>query len=124
MKKIFAILLVALAAKNPSMAASDEAAARQFLKAKFLRPANAPFPRQNPHTPAREVLGKMLFFDPRLSAANSIACASCHNPAFAWGDGLAKGVGFGSKEVGRRTPTILNVAWGELYFWDGRAASL
>jgi cytochrome c peroxidase len=37
---------------------------------------------------------------------------------------LPKGVGHGSKEVGRRTPTILNMAWGALYFWDGRAESL
>lgn len=40
------------------------------------------------------------------------------------GDGLPFGVGHGSKQVGRRTPTILNMAWGELYFWDGRASSL
>ncbi|HXG49074.1 MAG TPA: cytochrome c peroxidase [Methylomirabilota bacterium] len=97
---------------------------RETAKQLYRRPAAPPFPADNPHTPAREALGKALFFDPRLSAANSISCASCHNPAFSWGDGLPKGVGHGSKEVGRRTPTILNVAWGELFFWDGRAASL
>ena len=97
---------------------------RGKAKVKYQRPASVPFPPNNPLTPERVELGKALFFDPRLSGANSIACASCHNPAFSWGDGLPKGVGHGSKELGRRTPTILNVAFGELMFWDGRADSL
>jgi cytochrome c peroxidase len=97
---------------------------RHLAKANYKRPATVPFPKDNAPTPERIDLGKKLFFDPRLSGANSISCASCHNPAFAWGDGLPKGVGHGSKEVGRRTPTILNTAFGELMFWDGRASSL
>jgi len=97
---------------------------RELAKAAFKRPVGIPFPKDNPATVERETLGKALFFDPRLSGANSISCASCHNPAFSWGDGLPLGVGFGSKELHRRTPTILNVAWGEEYFWDGRADSL
>jgi cytochrome c peroxidase len=97
---------------------------RIAARAKFKRPTSTPFPKENACTAERAALGKALFFDPRLSAANSISCASCHNPGFSWGDGLPKGIGHGSKEVGRRTPTILNVAWGELYFWDGRAESL
>lgn len=97
---------------------------RETVREKYKRPATIPFPKDNPHSPEREELGKALFFDPRLSGSSSISCASCHNPAFSWGDALPKGVGFGSKPVGRRTPTILNVAWGEQYFWDGRANSL
>lgn len=97
---------------------------REAAKTKFKRPTEIPFPKENGFTPARAVLGKALFFDPRLSAANSTACVTCHNPSFSWGDGLALGGGFGSKELARRTPTILNVAWGEEYFWDGRAESL
>jgi len=42
---------------------------------------------------ARELLGRTLFFDPRLSGSNWIACASCHNPGFSWGDGLPLAVG-------------------------------
>lgn len=97
---------------------------RDRARAAFKRPAGPEFPKDNAYTPAREELGKALFFDPRLSGANSISCASCHNPAFSWGDGLPKGVGHGSKEVGRRTPTILNTAYSTLLFWDGRAESL
>jgi cytochrome c peroxidase len=97
---------------------------REQARQKFRRPATTPFPKDNGHTVERVALGKTLFFDPRLSGGNAISCASCHNPGFSWGDGLPKAVGHGTKELGRRTPTILNVAWGELYFWDGRAASL
>jgi cytochrome c peroxidase len=90
------------------------------LKVKYRR---APLPGAGPST-ARVELGRTLFFDPRLSRASSISCASCHNPGFSWGDGLARGVGFGSKLLGRRTPTVLNVGWGEAFFWDGRAETL
>ena len=94
------------------------------LKSKYLRPTAIPFPAENTLTKEREELGRTLFFDPRLSGSGAISCASCHNPAFGWDDGLAKGVGHGSKPLARRTPTIVNAAWGELFFWDGRAESL
>ena len=106
----------------PAVAGPDEHLAG--LKKKYQRPTSVPFPSDNAYTRDRETLGRMLFFDPRLSRSNVISCATCHNPSFSWGDGLPKGVGHGQKEVGRRTPTILNVAWSELLFWDGRADSV
>ena len=115
-----AVIIAGFSANAETPSAYD----RTTAKAKFKRPATIPFPKDNLHSAEREALGKALFFDPRLSFASSTACASCHNPSFSWGDSLAHGVGFGSKELGRRTPTILNVAWGEEYFWDGRADSL
>lgn len=117
---LLALLFVSSAVVAGNLPAYDRSAA----KAKYQRPTDVPSPADNAHSVERAHLGKALFFDPRLSRANSISCASCHNPAFSWGDGLPKGVGHGSLEVGRRTPTILNVAWGVLYFWDGRAGSL
>lgn len=94
------------------------------LKAKYRRPTTIPFPKDNPYTAAKVDLGKKLYFDTRLSAANALACASCHDPAFEWGDGRPKGVGHGMKQLGRRSPTIVNVAYGEIFMWDGRMASL
>ncbi len=94
------------------------------MRNEYLRPQSIPFPKDNPHTRLSENLGRTLFFDPRLSGSNWISCATCHNPAFSWGDGLAKGIGSGMKSLGRRTPTILNLAWGELMMWDGRFDSL
>jgi cytochrome c peroxidase len=94
------------------------------MKAHYARPASIPFPDDNPYSDAKYELGRKLFFDPRLSGSGVTSCATCHNPAFNWGDGLAKGVGQAHKPLGRKTPTILNLAWDSLYFWDGRAGSM
>lgn len=94
------------------------------LKQKYVRPSTLVFPPDNRFTPDRESLGRTLFFDPRLSGSRFISCATCHNPGFAWGDGLPKGIGDGMKSLKRHTPTILNAGYGDLMFWDGRADSL
>jgi cytochrome c peroxidase len=94
------------------------------LKAEYKRPPTIPFPKDNPYTAEKASLGKKLYFDPRLSSGNLLSCASCHSPAFGWGDGQPKGVGHGMKQLGRRSPTIVNAAWGEIFMWDGRAGSL
>jgi cytochrome c peroxidase len=90
----------------------------------FRRPSAVPFPAENAPTPARVELGHSLFFDPRLSGSDWISCATCHNPALSWGDGLPRAIGNGMKVLGRRTPTILNLAWAGPVFWDGRAETL
>jgi cytochrome c peroxidase len=90
----------------------------------FARPSSVPYPVENGFSPDRELLGRTLFFDPRLSGSDWISCASCHNPGFAYGDGLPKAIGHGMHELGRRTPTLLNLAWGGPMFWDGRADGL
>jgi cytochrome c peroxidase len=105
-------------------AQSSRTLTRAQWRLKYVRPASPPFPADNLYSKDRELLGKTLFFDPRLSQSGSIACANCHNPGFSWGDGLAKGVGTGMKQLGRRSPTILNAGWSDLLFWDGRADSL
>jgi cytochrome c peroxidase len=91
---------------------------------RYIRPATVPAPADNITTPERVELGHMLFFDPRLSSSGAISCATCHNPSFAWGDRLPRGVGHGHVELGRRTPTILNAAFNEVQMWDGRFATL
>lgn len=113
--------LTAFPAAAPSIPSQNVTVAR--LKAKYLRMA-VPVPADNAMTKERVLLGKTLFFDPRLSASKFISCATCHNPGFGWEDGLPKGIGHGMKELGRHTPTILNSAFGDLMFWDGRAESL
>ncbi|MEO5971447.1 MAG: cytochrome c peroxidase [Bdellovibrionia bacterium] len=94
------------------------------LKKAFFRPLQIPYPKDNLYSKAKEDLGKLLFFDPRISGSNVTSCATCHNPSLSWGDSLAKGVGHGHLPLGRRSPTVLNLAWTERLFWDGRAASL
>jgi cytochrome c peroxidase len=106
------------AATQPSAGASDK------VKAEYRRPETIPFPKDNPYTPEKATLGKKLFFDTRLSAANLLSCASCHSPAYGWGDGQPRGVGHGMNVLGRRSPTIINAAYGQIFMWDGRAGSL
>ena len=72
----------------------------------------------------RIALGKMLFFDTRLSLDRSMSCASCHDPAKGYGDGRPLAVGFGGKVLGRHAPTLLNAAYNKFQFWDGRASGL
>ena len=95
-----------------------------ILQAGYKRPTEIPFPEENPFSEAKAHLGQTLYFDPRLSRSNMQSCASCHNPSFAWGDGLAVGVGDRMAELGRRSPTILNAAWSEALMWDGRFETL
>jgi len=81
-------------------------------------------PADNLWSKEKEELGKMLYFDPRLSGSNWISCATCHNPGLGWGDGLPRAIGNGQKELGRHSPTIINSGYFELQFWDGRAKTL
>src|SRR5262245_26389403 len=90
----------------------------------YRRPPSIPFPKNNPYTAEKLLLGKALYFDTRLSAANVLSCASCHNPGYGWGDGQPRGVGHEMKVLGRRSPTIINAAYGLIFMWDGRAGSL
>lgn len=79
-----------------------------------------PVPADNPQTPDNVELGKMLFFDKRLSADNSMACATCHDPARGWSDGLPSCAGCG----GRNTTSLFNSGYEAFPAWDGFAASL
>ena len=106
-------------------------AAAQYVKASaavapstFARVAPPPIPADNALTPERVSLGKMLFFDPRLSGSGWISCATCHNPALGWSDALPTARGENMKKLNRHTPTILNSAYNKLQMWDGRFASL
>jgi cytochrome c peroxidase len=83
-----------------------------------------PVPADNSQTQDKIELGKMLFFDPRLSGDNKISCSTCHDPSKGFADGKARAIGFGGKELGRHSPTVLNAAYNTAQFWDGRSPSL
>lgn len=83
-----------------------------------------PVPADNPPTAASVALGRRLFFDPKLSSDNTLSCASCHNPAFYYGDGRKVAKGVGGQTGPRNTPSVLNAAYSRTQFWDGRAATL
>lgn len=75
-------------------------------------------------SPQQIDLGRYLFFDPLLSADNSVSCASCHHPDLGFSDGRARSVGIGGAEVRRAAPSLWNVAFLQSFFWDARADSL
>lgn len=82
------------------------------------------WPADNPYTPEKAELGRLLYFDTRLSADNSVSCASCHAPKYAFTDGHPVSDGIGGQKGTRNAPTIINGAYSTVQFWDGRAASL
>lgn len=127
LKSVLLLLCGALAlpaAFGESPAGSATGVDVRSLLSDFQRPTKVPASKANPMTPEKVALGRMLFFDPRLSGSGVISCASCHNPALGWSDALPKGLGHMGGRLGRHTPTIVDVAWGEPYFWDGRAETL
>ncbi|HEY6554891.1 MAG TPA: cytochrome-c peroxidase, partial [Vicinamibacteria bacterium] len=99
------------------------------------RPFPAPLVRpDNPVTPERIALGRLLFFDPILSGANDQSCATCHHPDLGFADGRGQSMGKGGRGLGperasgtvikRAAPTVWNAAFNHRQFWDGRAADL
>lgn len=83
-----------------------------------------PFPANNLYSKEKAELGKLLFFDPRLSESGQISCANCHNPELAWTDNLTRSFGHDRQNGSRNSMTILNAAYSTSLFWDGRANSL
>jgi cytochrome c peroxidase len=83
-----------------------------------------PIPDDNPMTEAKVELGKMLYFDKRLSADGTISCATCHDPEMAWTEHKATSEGIGGLFGDRNSPTVINSAYATVQFWDGRAATL
>lgn len=83
-----------------------------------------PIPADNPQSKEKIELGKMLYFDPRLSGDSSISCAKCHDPTKGFSNGVQMSDAYAGTKHWRHVPTILNAAYLRTQFWDGRAASL
>ncbi|MFN7249427.1 MAG: cytochrome c peroxidase [Anaerobacillus sp.] len=83
-----------------------------------------PIPLDNPMTTEVLELGKILFFDPRLSGNNEVSCQTCHDPELGYGDGKATFTKIDGTEGLRNSPTVINSGFYTRLFWDGRAESL
>jgi cytochrome c peroxidase len=81
---------------------------------------------QDPPTPERVRLGRWLYYDTRLSADNTISCATCHRPENAFSEPTPVSTGIRGQKGNRKAPTFINAAWALFphTFWDGRAGSL
>lgn len=87
-------------------------------------PKSGAYPANNEPTAARFELGKMLFFDPRLSRDGNISCASCHNPSLGWSDGLPTSRGSQGRLLDRASPSIVNSGFNTIHLWDGKKKTL
>jgi cytochrome c peroxidase len=87
-------------------------------------PAYVPQPASNVNYLEKVELGRMLYFDGRLSKGNAISCAFCHNPGTGFADARQFSIGATGSAGGRQAPTVYNSGFNPLQFWDGRAGSL
>lgn len=87
-------------------------------------PRLPPIPADNPQTESKILLGKTLYFDPRLSSTGTISCNSCHNLMAGGDDNRPHSVGVEGKQGSRSAPSVWNSAFLSVQFWDGRANSL
>ncbi|MCK5621610.1 MAG: cytochrome-c peroxidase, partial [Alphaproteobacteria bacterium] len=83
-----------------------------------------PIPADNPMTPEKIELGKLLFFDTRLSGDASIACSTCHEPNQGWGFSNDISRGYPGTIHWRNSQTLINSAYYNKLFWAGAAGSL
>lgn len=83
-----------------------------------------PIPPENPSTPDKVELGKLLFFDSRLSSDGSRSCAHCHQPHMGWAFRDRQSPAFPSQVERRASMPLVNVAYNTPLLWDGRATTL
>ena len=83
-----------------------------------------PVPADNPMSESKLRLGRLLFFDPRLSGDASTSCASCHVPQLGWAHSDALARGYPGHRLWRNNPTVLNAAHYKRLMWDGTLDSL
>lgn len=134
MKKIFAIaflgLVLLIACNNqPKQSAETQTPVISQADKDLLQRAQEifqPLPDRaesadNPITDEKIRLGKLLYFDTRLSKTGNNSCNSCHNLATFGVDNLPTSKGDAGKLGGRNSPTVLNAAFHTSQFWDGRA---
>lgn len=113
------------AADSKGNAAAATASGEYTLKLPFgLDEGSVVIPADNPLTNEKVELGRVLFFDKRLSKDNTIACASCHLSKFAFTDGQRVSTGIRGQKGGRSAPVSFNRVFSKAQFWDGRAATL
>ncbi|MGL4942420.1 MAG: cytochrome-c peroxidase [Thermoguttaceae bacterium] len=85
---------------------------------------NGIVPKDNISTPERVVLGKKLYFDPRLSKDGTVSCATCHDTTRGLSDQRPTSEGIDQQFGRRNSPTTMNVAFLSTMFWDGRSPSV
>ncbi len=117
MRKIgFSVILVLFFIINAAHASEDFMKKAQFNFKPI--PTSPPVLKGNPSSPEKVELGKMLYFDPRLSASGLISCNTCHNVGMVGMDFQETSTGHGWQWRPRNAPTVLNAVFNIAQFWD------
>lgn len=119
-----ALLAGVFAVGMMSGASAADSLREQALEIFKPLPSTVPQIKDNRVTDEKIALGKMLFFDPRLSASGVFSCNSCHNLSTGGDDNLETSIGHGWQRGPRNSPTVFNSVLNEAQFWDGRASDL
>ncbi len=119
-----ALVMVMVVGCSSSSGSKSTGELTEVRQGSFATIVAAPENPDNPSTPEKIELGKMLFFDPRLSSSGVISCATCHNLSLGGTDRLPTSIGHGFQNTPRNAPTVLNAAFFQNQFWDGRAQGL
>ena len=121
------LIAIATLATSPAWPQSGTAAPDLMKQAQGLfkpLPDHPPTLEGNPATPAKVALGKMLYFDPRLSASHAISCNTCHIIGMGGVDLQETSLGHRWQHGSRNAPTVYNAVFNIAQFWDGRAKDL
>ncbi|MCC6804920.1 MAG: right-handed parallel beta-helix repeat-containing protein [Anaerolineae bacterium] len=111
------------AAEDPIIPAGEQGGGARQSEAS-INGLQAPFPDISAVDPEQAALGRLLFYDPVLSANDDLSCASCHHPDLGFSDGRPVAAGAHGEDLRRNAPSLWNTAYATSLFWDGRAKSL
>lgn len=112
-------MAIALTASVARAATSDDEALLKQAQGIFKPLPQNMGTAEYPITPERVTLGRLLFFDPRISLDGTVSCSKCHQPALYGTDALAKPIGVKDRENPRNAPTVLNAALQFAAHWRG-----
>jgi cytochrome c peroxidase len=121
---ILSILALGLALAGTPVRADDFGGPEYPYKLPLGLKSAPEIPSDNPVSDEKVELGKLLYFDKRISGDGTVSCASCHDPERGWTDRSPVSTGIRGQKGGRSAPTVLNSAYMEVQFWDGRAKTL
>lgn len=126
MRTRFFTLLLALAAAILAAFVADEPGPTGPYALRYPPSFGGRFsiPADNPLTREGVKLGRLLFYETRLSSTKTISCGSCHEQARAFTDGRARSVGVSGRPTRRNAMSLVNLLWVRQLFWDGRANGL
>ncbi|MDA8432349.1 MAG: c-type cytochrome [Nitrospiraceae bacterium] len=119
----FLVLLLVFVLPAAAFASGDEALITRASQVLGPLPASMPS-AENPITPEKVALGKILFWEPRISIDGTVSCSKCHPIPLYAADGLRKSVGHNCKENPRNDPTVFNAANQISEHWIGNRTSV